>query len=66
MHLCLKDTMKMQPEIVTKVKKMLSLYYLITFQLKYLELTYHLRFLVTDLNEGIANPMLNCTALIKD
>lgn len=26
----------------------------------------HLHFLVTDLNERIANPMLNFTALIKD
>lgn len=26
----------------------------------------HLHFLVTDLNVRIANPMLNCTALIKD
>lgn len=26
----------------------------------------YLLFLVTDLNERIANPMLNCTALIKD
>lgn len=50
MHLCLQDTVKTQPEAVTQVKKMLSLYYLITFQLKYLELTYHLHFLVTDLN----------------